>query len=333
MTEERGRLRHLQKRRGHSRERGCVGASATTRLLSLFLCLGAWVAICGSPASGNEPESRWTAYETESLTPGQRPKVKLPVTFRVAAECYLYVEGQRVEEVFLAREGDELLLNGGVVFGPRRVARGRDGFEDLTEERCERLYRNVATIVRLVEQGATWKDAARGWNREYDRIVGVCEAAFADAIDAGLDGDGAAVAAASAGVEADTAKVFGDRGIRADGTNIVFAPSGYPGMIRVFQPPYARVVAEGDSVIPVSSEEIESFATFLYQHLSGDMERPCFLRLDGGGFRISTGPEVVRGILDQLQRAREDPGEYPAGDLQPYELKRILRGEGIEVGW
>jgi hypothetical protein len=292
--------------------------------LGVLAALGMSGAACLSKA---DDDPAWTCYATDSLEPGRVPELMLPVTFTIAPGSYLFVNGQQVDaSVTLSLgSGGELYANGIQIEGPHQRSERRH-----SEEALAKYFGEVPLVREEVRQGSSWADAYEKWAKERDRVITLAWDHFKALRAEGRTQEEAARAAEDIGMEADTAGIFKHPGgiEIGDGAALTARLIGREDEFHIM----INVARAAERTPEEEANRSRGRAKYLFELLRDD-KTPAFIQITFPGGGRSLVGEIVASAVDQLDRARKSPGQYPSGPLDQRELRGILTAEGVAVDW
>ena len=264
-----------------------------------------------------------TPYDIDTLEPGERALVALPLEFDVAPSNRLYVDGVLIEHAGITTsEGDSLYLNG-VPILPRRPC---PKSPPLSEETYARLYGSVPFVQRLMESGASAREAGEAYVAERDRMFRELRDIYVAARRSGKSKDEAGAEAFAALWEIDEEHLINWNGHVSQSYETIFVKwRGMKGKARMVLPDTVPDAAPKKPVMP-SEEEKRLLATRLHE-LLGRGGAPCWYVITCGGTSIDVGEEAVARVKAHLDEARET-GVVKGGVLSKRAVEQILANEG-----
>ena len=264
------------------------------------------------------------AYDLESLKPGERALVKLPLSFEVGPNNRLYVYGERVDSVNLSiGSGDTLLLNGKPI-EPRLQPPPRD--PEVVEVMWRRVGREIPFVQEKLAGGASAADAGEQWEAEVLKIRSLLFEEYREHRARGLSEEGAAAAAFSRLEEFDVHQLIDwSRRNSVEGSTVTYSTKGIS---------LTAHLALEDILLAESSPPAKArhstlrdklrLATELYESLVLG-PGPCWYILSWGGTTVLCGEDSVALALAQVAKARET-GEEQDGVL-PADLASRIAGQ------
>lgn len=264
------------------------------------------------------------AYDLESLKPGERALVKLPLSFEVGPNNRLYVYGERVDSVNLSiGSGDTLLLNGKPI-EPRLQPPPRD--PEVVEDMWRRVGQNVPFIQERLAEGASATDAGEQWEAEVLRIRSQLVEEYRKHRERGLLEEAAAAAAFDRLEEFDIHQLVDwSRRNSVEGSTVAFSTKGFSILQRLQLEDI--LLAESQPSTRVQHSTLRDklrLATELYESLVLG-PGPCWYSLSWGGTTVLCGEDSVALALAQVAKARET-GEEQDGVL-PADLASRIAGQ------
>ncbi len=268
---------------------------------------------CGNAESGNAP------YDIDTLQPGERALVTLPLEFDIVSSNRLYVDGVLVKHALLTTEdGGSLFLNGTPILPHRPCPEG----PPLPEETYERVYGAVPYVQELVESGASAREAGQAYLAAKRRVVGRLHELYLAARESGKDRDAAGTVAFDALRDLDEASLIDWDGEVTQSYNMFIVTwRGMRGEEEIL------FVDSGPERLQAPSEEAKQrLATRLYE-LLGRGGAPCWYVITCSSTSIDIGTEAVAKTQAHLDEARQT-GVIEGGALSKLAVEQILANEG-----
>ncbi len=123
------------------------------------------------------------AYDPESFVPGRIPLVNSQISFDVAPENRLYLNGHRIQRVSLAVDSiGTLFLNDAIIYPSHRVDQPHsfDPWENDVDH-LRRLYSSIPFVQDLVSKGDSWNTAVQQYYQHKHMIMNDLRTLYADA--------------------------------------------------------------------------------------------------------------------------------------------------------
>lgn len=271
---------------------------------------------CSTAGHGDAP------YDIETLEPGERAVVRLPLEFEVAPGNRLYLHGERVSRVELTTSpGESLYLNG----VPILPAAHRDApwYEPPSDEDYLRWFGDVPFVQELIASGGSPSDAAEKYIEERERVTHALWMVYAEVREE-QDVPSAVDAALARLPELDTLGLI-------DWEREPIASGGYS--VKLYWKGIKRsrwtmlMEPSNDAESRIPSEPAKAArATMLYEALTSP--KPCWCFIGLGGFDLLCGKESVAEVEAELSNSLRTGDFAGLRHLDENAVREILEREG-----
>ncbi|MFH1866351.1 MAG: hypothetical protein ABIK85_10755 [Candidatus Eisenbacteria bacterium] len=285
----------------------------------LAVLAAAALTLCTMPGCSKAADQD-APYDIETLEPGERALVTLPLEFEVPPENRLYLNGERIHFVRLTADpGDSLRLNGVPIIPWRKKPPVP---EEHSEEQWLQVYGKVPFVEDLLVGGMSGSEAGRVYEQELRHIRAGLLRAYEEAREEGSDRTDAVEVAFSELRDIDTQNLVDwDTGAEATPTGIDLHWKGLPGLNAL----YLGDPAERDDSPPTEDEK-RLRATMIYERLAV-LPGPCWYVIGEGFVATIYGQSNVAEAMEQVETAR-NTGTVAEGWLPADAVRRILECEG-----
>lgn len=275
--------------------------------------------IVGAMPVCSEANSGVSHYDIDALQPGERALVTLPAEFDILPSNRLYLDGVLIEHATLTTaEGDSLYLNGVAILPHRPCPKS----PPLPEETYAQIYGSVPFVQRLMESGASAREAGDAYVAEQKRIGGKLYELYVAARESGKSEDVAGAEAFAALRNIDVSGLIDwDGEVRQSGNSIIVSWKGMIGEEELI------LLDPGPEVSRMPDEMAKRLlATRLYE-LLGRGGAPCWYVVTCGGTSIAVGTDHVARMEAHLLEVLST-GVATDGALSRRAAREILEREG-----